>query len=195
MIYKSKLNTFKSTSENSYAAWGCVAFKKRSEFEASKHLKDDAFTIQCTVTVLKGTNILQATTPYGVTVIPSNLNQYLVRLLESGQESDVTLVVKGERFKAHRLVLAARSPVFIPSNLNQYLVRLLESGQESDVTLVVKGERFKAHRLVLAARSPVFNAELFGCMSEKWTDTITVDDIEPLAFKSMLCFIYSDSFA
>ncbi|KAJ1685102.1 hypothetical protein LUZ63_016492 [Rhynchospora breviuscula] len=145
----SQICTFNNSSETDYSAWGCPHFKKRSEFEASKYLKDDAFTIQCTVTVLKGTNILQATTPYGVTVPPSNLSQHLLRLLESGHESDVTLVVKGERFKAHRLVLAARSAVF--------------------------------------------NAALFGCMNERWTDTITFDDIEPLAFKSMLYFIYSDS--
>ncbi|KAJ3702261.1 hypothetical protein LUZ61_005966 [Rhynchospora tenuis] len=144
--FKSSPVVFMGTIGACYKAWGCRQFVKRSEFEESECLKDDAFTVECTVTVV--TN-LQTTTPHSVTVPPSNLNQHLVRLLES------------------------------------------EDG--ADVTFVVKGESFKAHRCVLAARSAVFRAELFGCMREKWTDTITINDIEAPVFKSMLCFIYSDS--
>ncbi|KAJ3688118.1 hypothetical protein LUZ61_017282 [Rhynchospora tenuis] len=137
---------FKST--KNINSWGFPQFAKRSEFEASNCLKNDAFTIMCTVTVLKG-NRLQPTTPFGIIVPPSNSNQQFARLLES------------------------------------------ENG--ADVTFVVKGEKIRAHRCVLAAKSAVFNAELFGCMREKWTETITVDDIEAHVFKSMLYFIYSDS--
>ncbi|KAJ3700804.1 hypothetical protein LUZ61_004509 [Rhynchospora tenuis] len=97
--------TFKSTSETSYDFWGFPTFIKRSEFEASKCLEDDAFTIKCTIAIVKGTH-LQRTTPYGIPIPPSNLNQRLVRLLESGEGADVTFVVKGERFKAHRFMLA-----------------------------------------------------------------------------------------
>ncbi|KAJ3702262.1 hypothetical protein LUZ61_005967 [Rhynchospora tenuis] len=146
MSSTTELLTFKSTSSTYYSSWGLPKFAKRSEFEASECLKDDAFTIKCIVTVKKP---LQLTTSYGVTVPPSNLGQHFVRLLESG---DMT-----------------------------------------DVTFEVKGEIFKAHRYILAARSSVFNAELFGCMREKWTDTITIHDIEAPVFRSMLCFIYSDS--
>ncbi|KAF3339725.1 BTB/POZ and MATH domain-containing protein 1-like isoform X1 [Carex littledalei] len=128
--------------------WGSWEFAKRTEFEASKHLKDDSFTVKCTITVIKGTKV-EVTHPYGV-IVP-------------------------------------------PSNLNQNLANLFESGKGADVTFVVKGEILKAHRCVLAVRSAVFNAELFGCMKEKWADTITVEDIETSVFKSMLYFIYSDS--
>ncbi|KAJ4772720.1 BTB/POZ/MATH-domain protein [Rhynchospora pubera] len=131
-----------------YYSWGLSKFAKRSEFEASNCLKNDAFTIKCTVTVLKGSR-LRPTTPYGITVPPSNSNQQFARLLES------------------------------------------EIG--ADVTFVVKGEKIRAHRCVLAAKSAVFNAELFGSMREKWTEAITVDDIEAPVFKFMLYFIYSDS--
>ncbi|KAJ3700800.1 hypothetical protein LUZ61_004505 [Rhynchospora tenuis] len=95
-------------------------FAKRSDFEASKHLKDDAFTIKCTVTVVKENN-LQGTTPcgiavptsnFGIAVPTSNLNQHFVHLLENGDGADITFIVKGERFKANRCVLAARSAVF-----------------------------------------------------------------------------------
>ena len=42
----------------------------------------------------------------------SNLRQQLGGLLESGKGCDVTFVVDGETFSAHKLVLATRSPVF-----------------------------------------------------------------------------------
>ncbi|KAF3327897.1 BTB/POZ and MATH domain-containing protein 2-like isoform X2 [Carex littledalei] len=132
-----------------FRCWSSWEFAKRTEFEASEHLKDDSFTVKCIITVIIRTK-LEVTHPYGVIISPSNLSQ----------------------------------------NLANYL---LESGEGADVTFVVTGEIFKAHRCVLAARSDVFNAELFGCMKEKLTDTITVEDIEAPVFKSMLYFIYSDS--
>ena len=55
---------------------------------------------------------MQWTHRYGVIVPPSNLSQNLAYLLESGKGADITFVVKGEIFKAHRCVLAARSDVF-----------------------------------------------------------------------------------
>ncbi|KAJ1687527.1 hypothetical protein LUZ63_018917 [Rhynchospora breviuscula] len=146
MSCTAQLSTFKSTSSACYASWGLPKFAKRSEFEASECLKDDVFTVKCIVTITKS---LQLTTSYGVTVPPSNLGQHLLRLLQRGDRADVTFVVMGEIFKAHRYILAARSAVF--------------------------------------------RAELFGCMRKKWADTITIHDIEAPVFRSMLCFIYSDS--
>ncbi|KAJ1687528.1 hypothetical protein LUZ63_018918 [Rhynchospora breviuscula] len=142
----SPVKVFNSAGDTLSKSWGYRRFVKTSEFEASECLKDDAFTLESTITVVTK---LQTTTPYCVTVPPSNLNQHFVRLLES------------------------------------------EDG--ADVTFVVKGESFKAHRCVLAARSAVFRAELFGCLREKWTGTITIHDIEAPVFRSMLYFIYSDS--
>ncbi|KAJ4767977.1 BTB/POZ/MATH-domain protein [Rhynchospora pubera] len=140
--------TFKSTSDSYFTSFGFLEFAKRSEFEASECLKDDIFTVKCIVTVTKS---LQLTTSHG------------------------------------------HGGTVPPSNLGQQLLRLLQRGDKADVTFVVKGEIFRAHRHILAARSAVFNAELFGCMREKWADTITIHDIEAPVFRSMLCFIYSDS--
>ncbi|KAJ4752563.1 BTB/POZ/MATH-domain protein [Rhynchospora pubera] len=86
-------------------------FIKREQFEASECLKNDSFTIQCTVTVIiykhpKTTNRKPA-------VQSSNLPQQLICLLEQGYGKDVSFNVSGLTFDAHRCVLAARSPVFM----------------------------------------------------------------------------------
>ncbi|KAJ1684900.1 hypothetical protein LUZ63_016290 [Rhynchospora breviuscula] len=110
--FTTSVKIFKSNTDSCYfKSWGYPKFAKRCEFEASEYLKDDIFTIKCTVTVWKGTN-LQTTTPYGIVVPPSNLNQHFVHLLEKEDDADVTFAVKGDKFKAHRCVLAARSAVF-----------------------------------------------------------------------------------
>lgn len=49
---------------------------------------------------------------YSIAVPPSNLGHQLGMLLESGKGTDVNFEVDGETFAAHKLVLAARSPVF-----------------------------------------------------------------------------------
>ncbi|XP_052166343.1 BTB/POZ and MATH domain-containing protein 3-like [Oryza glaberrima] len=60
------------------------------------------------------------------------------------------------------------------------------------VSFVVGGETFPAHRAVLAARSPVFRAELLGPMAEAKMSRITIHDVEPVTFRAMLRFIYTD---
>ncbi|XP_002444989.1 BTB/POZ and MATH domain-containing protein 1 [Sorghum bicolor] len=83
-----------------------------------------------------------------------------------------------------------------PSDLAKHLGELLlnqqHGDQAADVTLAVQGEIFRAHRVVLAARSPVFMAELFGDMKEKAMDRIAVDDMQPVVFRALLHFIYTD---
>ncbi|KAJ1689704.1 hypothetical protein LUZ63_013859 [Rhynchospora breviuscula] len=103
--YTCPVKTFTATGTN----WGYPNFAKRSDFE--EYINDDAFIIECTITVVTR---LQATTPYGITVPPSNLNQHLIDspARERGDAADNTFVVKEERFKAHRCLLAARSAVF-----------------------------------------------------------------------------------
>lgn len=49
---------------------------------------------------------------YSIAVLPSNIGQHFGNLLESGKRTDVSFEVDGEVFAAHKLVLAARSPVF-----------------------------------------------------------------------------------
>lgn len=44
--------------------------------------------------------------------VGNDLSYDLRRLLESEEEADVTFKVKGEVFRAHKILLAVRSPVF-----------------------------------------------------------------------------------
>lgn len=49
---------------------------------------------------------------YSISVPPSDIGSHFGRLLEDGKGIDVSFEVNGENFSAHKLVLAARSPVF-----------------------------------------------------------------------------------
>ncbi|CAL5005186.1 unnamed protein product [Urochloa decumbens] len=80
-----------------------------------------------------------------------------------------------------------------PSDIGKHLGDLLDCKIGTDVLFIVCGESFPAHRAVLAARSPVFKAELFGSMEEATMTSITLQDIEPAAFKIMLRFMYTDA--
>ncbi|XP_051196495.1 BTB/POZ and MATH domain-containing protein 1-like [Lolium perenne] len=72
----------------------------------------DRLVIEVTLTVM-GEPRTSAATRLGVPAPPSSdLPAHLGRLLESGELADVTFQVRGERFAAHRMVLAMRSPVF-----------------------------------------------------------------------------------
>ncbi|KAJ4759885.1 BTB/POZ and MATH domain-containing protein 2 [Rhynchospora pubera] len=127
--YVASPNTF--TPKN--PAWGFGCFIKRVDLEASQYLKDDCFMVRCRVWFLKARQ----------SVGPSdNLHQHLAKLLESGEMADVTFEVEEESFNAHRIVLAARSPVF---------KQLLGQNGESDTRSRVRIEDVKP---------PVFKALL-----------------------------------
>ncbi|KAJ3700984.1 hypothetical protein LUZ61_004689 [Rhynchospora tenuis] len=87
-------------------------FIKQKEFEASDYLKNDSFTIQCTVTVKCRQLKTTYRKPCSFDVQPSNLPQQLICLLEQGYGKDVSFNVSGVTFDAHRCMLAAKSPVF-----------------------------------------------------------------------------------
>nr|XP_043620527.1 BTB/POZ and MATH domain-containing protein 1-like [Erigeron canadensis] len=90
--------------------WGYKRFLRRSALETSDYLKDDCLLVKCTVGVVKScTEVPQA---FSILSAPSNISQNFGHLLESGELTDITLEVDGEVFRAHKLVLAARSPVF-----------------------------------------------------------------------------------
>ncbi|KAJ0453767.1 putative chromatin remodeling & transcription regulator BTB-POZ-MATH family [Helianthus annuus] len=90
--------------------WGYKRFFKRSTLETSDYLKDDCLQIHCCVGVVGSR--MEGPKTYSIHVPPSDIGQHFGQLLESGKGTDVSFDVKGETFLAHKLVLAARSPVF-----------------------------------------------------------------------------------
>ncbi|OIW12684.1 hypothetical protein TanjilG_24618 [Lupinus angustifolius] len=90
--------------------WGYKRFFKRTALETSDYLKDDCLSVNCSVGVVKSHT--EGPKIYSVAVPPSNMGQHFGQLLESRKGSDVSFEVNGEIFNAHKLVLAARSPVF-----------------------------------------------------------------------------------
>nr|XP_020160247.2 BTB/POZ and MATH domain-containing protein 2-like [Aegilops tauschii subsp. strangulata] len=86
----------------------CDYFVIRDVFERPEHIIDDCFSIRCDLTVIKNNNTLHQKTM----VPPSDLHRHLGNLLESMDGGNVTFLVGGDKFLAHRVVLAARSSVF-----------------------------------------------------------------------------------
>ncbi|PIA44776.1 hypothetical protein AQUCO_01700398v1 [Aquilegia coerulea] len=90
--------------------WGYKRFFKRASLETSDYLKDDCLSVHCSVGVVKSQT--EGPKIYSIAVPPSNIGQHFGKLLESGKGTDVNFEVDEEIFSAHKLVLAARSPVF-----------------------------------------------------------------------------------
>ncbi|KAJ4954909.1 hypothetical protein NE237_011692 [Protea cynaroides] len=90
--------------------WGYKRFFKRTTLETSDYLKDDCLSVHCTVGVVRSRT--EGPKIYSIAVPSSNIGQHFGQLLESGKGTDVKFELDGETFAAHKLVLAARSPVF-----------------------------------------------------------------------------------
>lgn len=89
---------------------GYKRFFKRTALETSDYLKDDCLSVHCSVGVVR--SYTEGPKIYSIAPPPSNIGQHFGQLLESGKGTDVNFEVDGETFAAHKLVLAARSPVF-----------------------------------------------------------------------------------
>ncbi|KAI4971098.1 hypothetical protein ZWY2020_002012 [Hordeum vulgare] len=90
-----------------------VFVMEMAALEKSAYLMDDSYTVQCTITVLKEKPDLATSSVHGVDVPSTDLQQHLGELLRSEAGADVTFLVSGESFPAHKAVLAARSPVLM----------------------------------------------------------------------------------
>lgn len=96
--------------------------------ETSDFLKDDCLKINCTVGVV--VSAIDCSRLHSIQVPDSDIGAHFGVLLENMEGSDVVFDVAGEKFHAHKLVLAARSPVF----RNEFFDRLEEDTQEVVIT-------------------------------------------------------------
>ncbi|KAL4308456.1 hypothetical protein GQ457_01G044430 [Hibiscus cannabinus] len=90
--------------------WGYKRFFRRTTLESSDYIKDDCLIMNCTVGVVR--TRLEGPKLSSIPVPPSDMGQNLRALLESENGCDIIFQVGDETFKAHKLILAARSPVF-----------------------------------------------------------------------------------
>ncbi|KAG5587543.1 hypothetical protein H5410_047977 [Solanum commersonii] len=89
---------------------GYKRFFKRTALESSDYLKDDCLQVHCCVGVVRSHT--EGPKTYSIPLSPSDIGLHFGQLLESGKDTDVNFDVNGEVFAVHKLVLAARSPVF-----------------------------------------------------------------------------------
>ncbi|KAI9078330.1 hypothetical protein K1719_039706 [Acacia pycnantha] len=89
--------------------WGYKRFFKRTSLENSEYLKDDCLVMHCTVGVVR---TRFEGTKQNVIILQHGLGEDFKGLLESEVGCDIVFKVGNESFKAHKLILAARSPVF-----------------------------------------------------------------------------------
>ncbi|KQK17057.1 BTB/POZ and MATH domain-containing protein 2 [Brachypodium distachyon] len=93
---------------------GLLFLQNRNDLAASGYLVGDCLALECTITVLKELPVPTIPATKEVVEPPStNLHQHLGELLQNGTGADVTFLVSGESFAAHKNILAARSPVFM----------------------------------------------------------------------------------
>lgn len=92
--------------------WGYKRFFRRTTLETSDFLKDDCLSMHCTVGVVRNRVEGPKHKQYRIQIPPSDMGQNISYLIDSQVGCDIVFRVGDETFKAHKLVLAARSPVF-----------------------------------------------------------------------------------
>uniref|UniRef100_A0A0E0LQW4 Uncharacterized protein n=1 Tax=Oryza punctata TaxID=4537 RepID=A0A0E0LQW4_ORYPU len=95
-----------------FPSWGHLRFMRRRELEEMGFVRDDRLTIECVINVVLDPVVTAGDAPELDSPPPSNILDHLAGLLDDKDTADVTFVVRGEEFAAHRAVLAMRSPVF-----------------------------------------------------------------------------------
>ncbi|XP_068475014.1 BTB/POZ and MATH domain-containing protein 4-like [Phaseolus vulgaris] len=95
--------------------WGIRPFYKSFHLEHSTYLIDDCLQVNCTVGVLPTT----LDNSMIIEVPESSIAVHFGMLFEDEQSSDVTFCVGGNKFYAHKIVLAARSSVFKDQFFNE----------------------------------------------------------------------------
>lgn len=100
-------HTFSPASDN----WGFIKFVEKSKLQGSPFVENDCLTIRCLLTVVKESRT-EDVEMNSIVVPPSNLHLDFGNMLTDGEGADVTFSVCGQLFRAHRCVLAFRSPVF-----------------------------------------------------------------------------------
>ncbi|KAJ7971951.1 BTB/POZ and MATH domain-containing protein [Quillaja saponaria] len=117
--------------------WGYKRFFKRAMLETSNFLKDDCLKINCTVGVV--VSAIDCSKINTIQIPETDIGVQFGMLLDNEECSDVTFNVSGEKFHAHKLVLAARSNVF-----ETEFSKEVEEGNQEIVITDMEPKIFKA---------------------------------------------------
>ncbi|KAL4578528.1 hypothetical protein LXL04_014652 [Taraxacum kok-saghyz] len=139
--------------------WGYKRFYRRALLETSDYLKDDCLRINCTVGVV--VSAVDCSSLHSIKVPESDIGSHFGTLLDNKEGSDIIFNVSGQKFHAHKLVLAARSPVF----RSRFFKQDEEHEHEIDVT-DMEPKVFKA-MLHFIYRDAVMEDELVGMGSSE----------------------------
>ncbi|CAI0443307.1 unnamed protein product [Linum tenue] len=90
--------------------WGYKRFFRRTSLETSDYIKNDCLIMNYTVGVVR--TRLEGPKQYSIIVPQSNMGRGLKEIMEAEVGCDIVFRVGDESFRAHKLILAARSPVF-----------------------------------------------------------------------------------
>ncbi|KAM3193764.1 hypothetical protein ACQJBY_070409 [Aegilops geniculata] len=137
--------------------------------ELSSYVKDDSFTVQCTLEVFKELPGVATVSLKEVHLPPSNLHLQFAQLLQSETGADVTFLVSGESFAAHKLILATRSPVFMAEFFGDMKEKCSQSVEIKDMEATV----FKAlHPFIYTDTVPEFGQQAEADVEAVYTDTV-----------------------
>lgn len=76
--------------------------------------------------------------------------------------------------------------------MQQDFADLLQDDQNHDVTFAVDNREFKSHKAILSCRSPVFMKMFYHKqMAEASDNKVTIEDIKPAIFETLLKFVYT----
>ncbi|KAK6164005.1 hypothetical protein DH2020_000869 [Rehmannia glutinosa] len=149
-------------------AKGYKRFFRRAMLETSDYLKDDCLKINCTVGVV--VSAIDCSRLHSIQVPDSDIGSNFGMLLENMEGSDIIFNVAGEKFRAHKLVLAARSPIFRSEFFED-----LDSDEQEIMVSDMEPKVFKA-MLHFIYRDALAEDELIAsssCSSPLITDTLT----------------------
>ncbi|KAH7561355.1 hypothetical protein JRO89_XS10G0215400 [Xanthoceras sorbifolium] len=160
----------RSLESGPYTLKGYKRFYRRALLETSDYLKDDCLKINCTVGVV--VSAIDCSRLHPIQVPESDIGAHFGMLLENMEGSDVTFNVAGEKFHAHKLVLAARSCTFRS--------KFFEGSEEDKQEIVISDLEPKVFKAILhfiyrdTLTEEVYSAtSLSSCMSSV-SDALTV---------------------
>ncbi|KAI3989892.1 hypothetical protein MKX01_040862 [Papaver californicum] len=138
--------------------WGYKRFFRRAMLETSDFLKDDCLKINCTVGVVVST--VDCSRLPSIEVPESDIGSHFGMLLDNKDGSDIVFDVSGEKFHAHKLVLAARSPALRAEFFDD-----LEKNKQEIVITELEPKVFKAMLQFIYRDTLVEDEELLASSS------------------------------